>query len=145
MTPGLLLAYDINCQYCIHFRDRMAAGPHLTIQEELEVTYLIGLFHVHGHKEDCLPKFASTFAKGAGMTSGEIIESLWSILNGIGGITRTMTLAHRQELINACIGDINWKKLQGMGRSILQILLPVDGSNSFLVSEIPRSAVSTSA
>ncbi|TEB37681.1 hypothetical protein FA13DRAFT_930695 [Coprinellus micaceus] len=91
-------------------------GKCLSISADLEIIYLIGLFHVHGHKESCLPRFASTFMPGAGMTSGEILESLWSILNEVAYITRTMTLPHCAEMIDACIADINWKKLQGMGK-----------------------------
>ncbi|KAJ2923414.1 hypothetical protein H1R20_g13682, partial [Candolleomyces eurysporus] len=51
---------------------------------------------------------------GAGVTSAEIIESLWSQLNGAANITRTMTVSHRQEMLDACIADINWRKLQGL-------------------------------
>jgi hypothetical protein len=49
------------------------------------------------------------------MTSGEILESLWSQLNGAANITRTMTIGNRAEMLDACMADINWRKLQGMG------------------------------
>ncbi|KAF6743574.1 hypothetical protein DFP72DRAFT_858661 [Ephemerocybe angulata] len=109
--PGALLAYDINCQFCVHVRERIKAADHLTIPEDLDITYLIGLFHIHGHGEICLPRFASTFLPGAGMASGEIIESLWSILNQAAKICKTMTATHRRDVLDACVSDINWKKL----------------------------------
>ncbi|KAJ2912055.1 hypothetical protein MD484_g8358, partial [Candolleomyces efflorescens] len=112
--PALLFAYDINCQYCVNFRKRISKGQYLTFPSSHPVHFLIGLFHVHGHREECLPRFAPTFFPGAGMTSGEILESLWSQLNGVANITRTMTLGHRSEMLDACIGDINWRKLQTM-------------------------------
>lgn len=58
------------------------------------------------------------------MTSGEILESLWAMLNEAAYITRTMTLAHRAEMMDACIADINWKKLQGTGMSLNVVLTP---------------------
>ncbi|KAF6755172.1 hypothetical protein DFP72DRAFT_847739 [Ephemerocybe angulata] len=122
-TPGALLAYDINCQFCIHFWERIDKAHHLTIPADLDITYLIGLFHIHGHGEICLPRFASTFLPGAGMASGEIIESLWSILNQAARITKTMTPAHRQEMIDACVTDINWKKLVSVDTYITTQLL----------------------
>ena len=118
LTPGLRFAYDVNCQYCVNLRTRIRNAKCLSIAEDLEIIYLIGLFHVHGHQETCLPRYASTFLPGAGMTSGEILESLWAMLNEAAYITRTMTLSHRAEMIDACIADINWKKLQGLGVSI---------------------------
>jgi hypothetical protein len=113
--PAVLFAYDINCQYCVNFRARITNGQYLSFPSSLPIHFLIGMFHVHGHKEECLPRFAPTFFPGAGMTSGEILESLWSQLNGAANITRTMTYANRAEMLDACMADINWKKLQGMG------------------------------
>ncbi|KAJ2928430.1 hypothetical protein H1R20_g8661, partial [Candolleomyces eurysporus] len=113
-THGLLFAYDINCQYCVNFRHWIADSG-LQFPPDLPVTYLIGLFHVNGHKEECLWRFAPSYlSPGAGVTSAEIIESLWSQLNGAANITRTMTVSHRQEMLDACIADINWRKLQGL-------------------------------
>jgi hypothetical protein len=137
VTPGLRHAYDVNCQYCVKLRQRIAAARCLTIPDDLEIVFLIGLFHVHGHKENCLPRFASTFSPGAGMSSGEILESLWSILNEAAYITRTMTLNHRAEMMDACIADINWKKLQGLGT--LFPLCPLWRTNFLLVSALKSS------
>jgi hypothetical protein len=123
--PGVLFAYDINCQYCVHFRDRMSRGQYLSFPASLPIHFLIGLFHVHGHKEECLARFAPTFFPGAGMTSGEILESLWSQLNSAANITRSATIANRSETLDACMADINWRKLQSMGELFYLVRLDV--------------------
>ena len=57
------------------------------------------------------------------MASGEILESLWSILNEVAYLARTMTLPHQAEIMDACIADINWKKLQSMGAFQLYFII----------------------
>jgi len=114
-TPGVIFAYDINCQYSIHLRRRLVEGPFLDNREDLPILPAIGLFHVHGHQEQCYARYAPTFVCGMGKGDGEILETNWSVLNGISSMTRTMTLAHRSEVMDAHIGDNNWKKMINMG------------------------------
>lgn len=106
VDQGVMLIYDIACQYFIHFEDRIG---HL-LPAGLEVDRAIGLFHVHGHKDKCFFRYASSFVPGAGVVAGEILESLWSNLNCITPATRTATLAHRSEVIDDHSGDSNFKK-----------------------------------
>ena len=49
---GVILAYDVNCQYSINFRRRVATGPFLDFPAGLALLPAIGLFHVHGHQDD---------------------------------------------------------------------------------------------
>lgn len=111
---GLLLIYDIACQYIVHFLHRI--GRLLPIG--LHVDAAIGLFHVHAHKDDCFFRFASTFIPGAGIVAGEILESLWSTLNSISPSARTATLAHRADLLDDHATDSNHKKMLGMVSSL---------------------------
>ena len=111
---GMLLIYDIICQYFIHLWDRIG---HL-IPDGLEIDRAIGLFHVHDHKEECFYKFASSFIPGAGIVAGEILESLWANLNTIAPSTRTATLAHRAEIIDDHATDSNHKKALAMGKCL---------------------------
>ncbi|TEB34685.1 hypothetical protein FA13DRAFT_1707537 [Coprinellus micaceus] len=113
-TLGLRFAYDINCQYCVNFHQRVGPGKPLSIPENMALLFVIGLFHVHGHKEECLARYAPTFVPGAGVCSGEIGESLWSTLNPIANMIRGMTLGHRIDTMEACMRDNNWKKVLGM-------------------------------
>jgi hypothetical protein len=108
---GVLLIYDIVCQYYKYLGERI--GHLLPIG--LDIDRAIGLFHVHGHKEECLYRFSSSFIPGAGIVAGEILESLWSQLNLITKATRTATLAHRAEVIDEHAADSNHKKSLGIG------------------------------
>lgn len=69
---GVRFIYDIMCQYFQHLFDRIS---HL-LPPDLDIDPAIGLFHVHGHKEECFYRFASSFIPGAGIVAGEILESL---------------------------------------------------------------------
>ena len=111
---GLLLYYDIICQYIIYLLERI--GTHLPFG--LIVEAAIGLFHVHAHKEECFYRYASTFIPGAGIVAGEILESLWSILNSISPTVRTATLAHRAEMLDDHASDSNHKKMLGIVSSL---------------------------
>jgi hypothetical protein len=111
---GLMILYDIACQYIVHFHDRI--GKHLP--EGLDVEAAIGLFHVHGHKDQCFFRFASSFIPGAGIVAGEILESLWSSLNSISPSARTATLAHRAEILDDHATDSNHKKMLGIVKAI---------------------------
>lgn len=107
---GLLLIYDIACQYFIHLQDRVG---HL-LPSDLTIDRGIGSFHVHGHKEECFFRYGTAFIPGAGVTAGEILESLWSNMNSITPAARTATLAHRAELLDDHALDSNHKKMLGL-------------------------------
>ncbi len=83
--------------------------------DTLTIIQAIGLWHVHGHKEECLYRFASTYIPGVGVVDGEILETLWSLLNRISRTCRGMTTAHRTEVLDDHMGDSNWKKTINMG------------------------------
>jgi hypothetical protein len=110
-TQGAMLIYDIACQYFIHLQDRIG---HL-LPEKLSLDRAIGLFHVHGHKEECFFRFATSFIPGAAVTAGEILETLWSSLNAITPTVRTATLANRAETIDDHATDSNHKKMLNIG------------------------------
>lgn len=111
---GILLYYDIACQYIVHLLLRIG---HL-LPDGLQVDAAIGLFHVHAHKDECFFRFASTFIPGAGIVAGEILESLWSTLNLIAPSARTATLPHRAELLDDHATDSNHKKMLGIVSSL---------------------------
>ncbi|KAI0738383.1 hypothetical protein C8Q80DRAFT_1262908 [Daedaleopsis nitida] len=107
----LLLLYDIMCQYFTHFHRRFKESSSLSIPSGTTFLRGIGQFHVHGHLPRCFPRFSLNFIKGAGVQDGEVIETLWSKLNGIANSARGMGAAHRHELIDDCMNDSNWAKL----------------------------------
>jgi hypothetical protein len=107
---GVMFMYDIVCQYIIHLRERIGYA----LPPGLQIDRAIGMFHVHAHKEQCFFRYAPSLIPGAGVASGEIMESLWSTLNGISPSTRTATLAHRSEVLDDHTCDSNFKKMVGM-------------------------------
>ncbi|KAF8262043.1 hypothetical protein EI94DRAFT_1809409 [Lactarius quietus] len=109
--PVALVMYDIMCQYQVHFQKRVKKSPKLSIPSLLELQTGIGLFHIHGHQDSCLPRFSPSFILGAKQVDGEIIETLWAPLNNISQSLQGMSLAHRQEVLDAHINHSNWKKL----------------------------------
>ena len=120
----VIFIYDINCQYMVNLRAQIKRGAkHLWIRPDLLFMPGISLFHVHGHREICFLRYAPTFIPGVGQTDGEILETLWAVLNKVGRTTRTMTLAHRSEVLDAHMLDNNWKKMINMGILALFISL----------------------
>ena len=106
-----MLIYDIACQYFVHLQDRIG---HL-LPAGLNLDRAIGMFHVHGHKEECFFRYATSFIPGTGVTAGEILEMLWSSLNSITPTVRTATLANRAETIDDHATDSNHKKMINIG------------------------------
>ena len=111
---GVMIMYDIACQYFIHLFNRI--GDKLPMG--LMVDWAIGLFHVHAHKEQCFFRYALCFIPGSAVTAREILESMWSGLNGISPTIRTAKLAHCAKVLNDHASDSNHKKMLGMVRNI---------------------------
>src|SRR5215472_2283952 len=97
-TAGILEAlveYDVTCSWSIHFLERIASSPFLSLPERLKIIAAVGKFHLATHKCDCFAKFSLNFIHGAGQQDGEILETLWASLNKIAGSTQAMTKSHR--------------------------------------------------
>ncbi|KAJ2920505.1 hypothetical protein H1R20_g16590, partial [Candolleomyces eurysporus] len=120
--PWILWGYDVNCQYDKHHKERVEVGKYLSFPDGMEdkIIYAIGTWHVHGHKPECYPRYATTFIKGAGVRSAEILESRWSQLNPAASSLRYMTLAHRSEMLDALMNDINWKTMVKLAGDIAE-------------------------
>jgi hypothetical protein len=108
---GLLFIYDIVCQYIVHLFHRV--GKLLPMGLIIDVA--IGLFHVHGHADTCFFRFATSFIPGAAIVAGEILESLWAVLNAVTPAMRTATLSHRAEIMDDHMTDSNHKKCLSVG------------------------------
>ncbi|KAH9023351.1 hypothetical protein EDB85DRAFT_1870789, partial [Lactarius pseudohatsudake] len=115
--PVALIMYDIMCQYGVHFRQRVERSPELSLSDSLQLRTGIGLFHIHGHQDSCLPCFSPSYIPGAKQVDGEIIETLWAPLNNVSRSIRGMSLAHRQEVLDAHMNHSNWKKMVRIGPS----------------------------
>ncbi|KDR74655.1 hypothetical protein GALMADRAFT_27784, partial [Galerina marginata CBS 339.88] len=110
--------YDIMCQFHVNLVKRITKCTTLSIPDAVTLIGAIGLFHVHGHKEECLYRWATTYVPGAAIVDGEVLETLWSVLNGISRSTVGATTAHRTEILDDHMGDSNWKKIINMAGTI---------------------------
>ncbi|KAI5989479.1 hypothetical protein EDD15DRAFT_2364372 [Pisolithus albus] len=108
---NVLCFYDINCSYMKNLRKRVDNSPFLHIPSSLQIVPGIGIWHVHGHKQECYARYAPLFLRGSGWVDGEIIETLWSILNIVSASTRGMSSPHRQELLDFQMNDSNFMKM----------------------------------
>jgi len=117
--------YDIGCLYGLYLTWRLEGK----LPPQMEFDHAIGLFHVHGHKDECFWRFATTFLVHCGIISGEILESLWAELNAISPTARTATLAHRVEILDDHATDSNYRKMLGIG----MFMLPYNGCRPTLI------------
>jgi ribosomal protein L22 len=124
--PVALVMYDIMCQYGVHLKERVKKSPELSIPDSLELRTGIGLFHIHGHQDSCLPRFSPSYIPGAKQVDGEIIETLWAPLNNVSQSIQGMSLAHRQEVLDAHMNHSNWKKMVRIGMSHSYIILHIN-------------------
>jgi hypothetical protein len=123
-----LIIYDVGCQWCIHFSERVANCPGLSIPDQRRITSAVGKFHLSAHKLACFARFSLNFMEGAGQVDGEILETLWAPFNKISPTARSMSQAHRQEILDDHMRDSNWKKLVGIGKFIVVVALYVQSN-----------------
>ncbi|KAF8547808.1 hypothetical protein OG21DRAFT_1479386 [Imleria badia] len=114
--------YDINCNYMKNLQHRVCSSAFIGIPEDIDITARIGIWHVHGHQPECFSRHGPLFITGAGWVDGEIIETLWSMLNIVSGSSRSMSAPHRQELLNFQMNDSNFMKMIQMTRSLVRKL-----------------------
>jgi len=112
----MALIYDVMCEYGVRLDARFLDHIGLSLPDGLEIIKAIGLFHVHGHKENCLYRYATTYIPDLAVVDGEILETLWSVINQTSRSTRGATTAHRAEVLDDHMGDSNWKKTINMGQ-----------------------------
>jgi len=114
----LLIIYDIACQWAIHFLERISGNKYTHFDQDRELKVAVGKFHLGSHVNSCFAKHSLNFVRGSGQIDGEIMETLWAYFNMFAPITRVMTLAHRAEILNDHMQDVNHKKMLGMGKGV---------------------------
>lgn len=113
LNSGLVI-YDIGCQWWIHFLRRLRQSRFLSIPDKMKLVTAVGSFHLGAHIPECFALFSLHFVLGAGQLDGEIVETLWSAFNKISPSARAMSAAHRREVYDDHMRDLNWKKLVGI-------------------------------
>jgi hypothetical protein len=114
----VLIVYDICCQWIIHFQERVSESEFLHLSDSLGITGAIGKFHLAAHISECFAKFTLNFIEGATELHGEILETLWSGLDEVAGITQAMSTAHHQEVVDNYMQYSNWKKIIGICKNL---------------------------
>ena len=75
----------------------------------------VGVWHIYGHISECYGRWSNLYARRTGIVDGEILETLWSILNSILESCRGRSLANREEVISLFQSDSNLRKTLNMG------------------------------
>jgi hypothetical protein len=126
-----LIIYDICCQWLVHFQERVSESEYLTLSDSLEITGAVGKWHLAAHIPECFPRFTLNFIEGAAQVEGEIVETLWSGLDEIAGLTQAMSIAHRQEVLDDYMNDSNWRKMVRIGKALYSV-----GQNAALTHDL---------
>ncbi|KAG8902439.1 hypothetical protein FRC00_007975 [Tulasnella sp. 408] len=111
----IIISYDIACKYSIHFFNRVTQPPYPLLPSNLQsladIKWLIGKFHIGGHKEDCQKFFNFNYTKGVGRMSGELVETVWAYFDYLKYQTREMGPGSRQEMLTDAMNFWNWQKI----------------------------------
>ncbi|KZV62306.1 hypothetical protein PENSPDRAFT_591598, partial [Peniophora sp. CONT] len=115
LIDRIQLLYDIWCRYGAHLRERFDGSPNVSWPKFREVMGGVGVWHIYGHIFQCYGRWSNLYARHCGIVDGEILETLWSVLNQILESCRGMSLANREEVITMFQSDSNLRKTLNMG------------------------------
>lgn len=115
----IVFSYDINCKYKVNFKDRVTSGTSPLLDPNLNfegfMTWLIGKFHLGGHKDDCSREHSFNYNKNVGRMSGELVETIWAVFNWLKWQTREMSWGARREALSDSMNDWNHQKMVALG------------------------------
>lgn len=72
----LVISYDIVCQWCINFADRLSQFP-TALQSHvpnMSITTVIPKFHIYAHGKKCQSKWSLNFCQWMGRTDGKGVK-----------------------------------------------------------------------
>lgn len=138
-----IFSYDIACKYSVHFFERIkSALPNKaplfspTASNAFDsglaaITWLIGKFHLGGHKEECSKSFSFNYNKLVGRMSGELVETIWAAFNWLKYQTREMGPGPRIETLSDAMNHWNWQKIIKIGwwRKLAELTTPIPFRN----------------
>ncbi|KAK1223877.1 hypothetical protein PQX77_013243 [Marasmius sp. AFHP31] len=112
-----VLSYDICCQYCRRFAERMLLLPeNLRMQiDPRKWQFTVPKLHIQGHIRKCQEEFAFHLMPGARQTDGEGIECHWSNQGPVASSTKEMGPGHRRDTLDDHFGHSNHNKNIGQG------------------------------
>lgn len=90
---------------------------HLQIDlSRTSIRVLLPKLHILTHKPECRDNFAFGNEPGTAVTDGEEVERVWWGNNGSGNSTKEMTAGCRQDTLDSCIDDWNYRKFIDLGK-----------------------------
>ncbi|KAL0576155.1 hypothetical protein V5O48_005823 [Marasmius crinis-equi] len=119
LLTGILLMYDICCQWIVRLDQRMPEWPGVAfVRRTLSVIPGVGKLHEPGHKQEDHQQYSLNLIPGAANTDGEAQERIWAEHNKLGNASRTMGPGARQDYLEAFFAFWNWLKYRGMGLTL---------------------------
>ncbi|KAH9482659.1 hypothetical protein JR316_0004759 [Psilocybe cubensis] len=119
----IFVSYDIACQWYKNIWQRMGtmlpAPMHISSSVD-NIQFLVPKFHIAAHIQECILKFSFNTTKYVGRTDGEAPERGWSATNALATSTREMGPGFRRDTLDDHFNDWNWKKITGLGASLLK-------------------------
>ncbi|KAF8234681.1 hypothetical protein L208DRAFT_1260649 [Tricholoma matsutake] len=67
--------------------------------------------------------YTLVYVPGSGVIDGEIVETLWAVLNKTSRSAKGATMAHQNKILDDHMNHSNWKKQIGMRKYL--IILPL--------------------
>ena len=93
--------------------------PSRNLQSLVSILWLVGKFHLGGHREECQKAFNFNYTNGVGRMSGELVETIWSYFDYLKYQTREMGPGSRHEMLSDAMNYWNWQKLVKISKSSL--------------------------
>jgi Kyakuja-Dileera-Zisupton transposase len=121
----VIVSYDIACQWSRNFWTRMEKFPseyHID-RDSVKINFLVPKFHLPAHRPSCQSSYSFNFAPRVGRTDGEAPERGWSNTNALSSSTKEMGPGSRRDTLDDHFGDMNWKKICGLGACIYLYLI----------------------
>ncbi|KAG6818228.1 hypothetical protein H0H93_006665 [Arthromyces matolae] len=117
-----IVSYDIACQWSINLRQRMFDLDHdfLIFNKDVNVRFFVPKFHLPAHVVSCRTSFSFNYGLGVARTDGEAPERGWADIDPLSASTKEMGPGSRRDTLDSHFGDYNWRKVIGMGRTLLR-------------------------
>ena len=117
MIKRLVVSYDIACQYCKKFFERVSQyAKEMQLDfDRIKVSFVIPQFHIMGHGASCREQFSLRFREHMARTDGENIERGWAIFNQLSMATWEMSSGSRIDTLNCQFQDWNFQRILSFG------------------------------
>ncbi|KAI9566562.1 hypothetical protein HD554DRAFT_2025109 [Boletus coccyginus] len=110
-------AYDIGCAFASTANNSSIADKIRT----LDLHFMVGAFHGHGHNRLCQLDWHLLYIEGIGNTEGEGCEHAFSASNELVRSIRHATHFHRRQAIEQHFAFWNADKYEALSRSLLYL------------------------